>query len=197
MLLDNYDTKLDNEAIGYIREIVAACDRMTAFVEAMLELADMQRCVLHCEPVNLSDLFHMALAEFNVKEPERRVEVESAQGVVVVADPRLITAVMENLVGNAWKFTREREVAKIAFGSKECGSETVYYVEDNGAGFDMTQADQLFVPFQRLHDNNRFSGHGIGIATAQKIIERHGGRIWGEGKVGEGATFYFTLGVLV
>jgi light-regulated signal transduction histidine kinase (bacteriophytochrome) len=108
-------------------------------------------------------------------------------------DPRLIRILLDNLLGNAWKFTGKTPHARIEIGSSAAGGATTYFVRDNGAGFDMSYADKLFGPFQRLHSLNEFPGTGIGLATAQRILQRHGGRIWGEGKPGEGAVFYFTL----
>ena len=120
--------------------------------------------------------------------------VEIVEGLSARGDERLITIVLENLLGNAWKYTAKRQEAQIAFGQENKGNETVFYVRDNGAGFDMAYSGQLFVPFRRLHRDVEFEGTGIGLATVQRIISRHGGRIWAEAEVGKGATFYFTLG---
>ena len=125
--------------------------------------------------------------------PERKVEVVIAEGVVEEGDERLIYVLLQNLLGNAWKFTERVPKARLEFGAEKEEGTTVYYVRDNGAGFDMAYADKLFRPFQRLHDAADFSGTGIGLATVQRIVHRHGGRVWAEGEVGKGETFYFTL----
>jgi light-regulated signal transduction histidine kinase (bacteriophytochrome) len=134
------------------------------------------------------------IADLRKAEPERRVTDCVAPCVEVTADPRLLKVVMENLLGNAWKYTGKCRDARIEFGVEEDRGETVYFVRDNGAGFDMAYADKLFLPFHRLHKAAEFPGIGIGLATVQRIIHRHGGQIWAESAVGEGATFYCTLG---
>jgi light-regulated signal transduction histidine kinase (bacteriophytochrome) len=141
-------------------------------------------------PVNLSQLADAVVKQLRAGEPSRTVEFVNTEGVVADGDAALVRALLENLLGNAWKFTSKKEPAEIVFGV-ERGA--VYYVRDNGAGFDMAYAEKLFAPFQRLHAQREFSGTGIGLATVQRIVRRHGGRIWAEGAVGRGATFRFTL----
>jgi light-regulated signal transduction histidine kinase (bacteriophytochrome) len=136
------------------------------------------------------------VSQLQVGQPERVVEFVGREGAVGNGDPRLLRAVLENLLGNAWKFTTRTESPRIEFGSELRDNATTYYVRDNGAGFDATYANKLFSPFQRLHRADDFPGTGIGLATVQRIINRHGGRIWAEGHVGRGATFFFTLGPL-
>ncbi len=146
------------------------------------------------ERVDLSAMAATVIEELSKTEPERRVNVSITPGVEAVADPRLLRVAMENLLGNAWKYTSRTDAACIEFGVEEQGGKTVYFVRDNGAGFDMAYAGQLFLPFHRLHKSTEFPGIGIGLATVERIILRHGGRIWAQGAAGEGATFYFTLG---
>jgi light-regulated signal transduction histidine kinase (bacteriophytochrome) len=139
-------------------------------------------------------LAHEVVTELQNREPPRQVTVEIANGLTARGDARLITIVLVNLLGNAWKYTAKRPEAKIAFGQENKNGESVFYVQDNGAGFDMAYADKLFTPFQRLHQDSEFEGTGIGLATVQRIVSRHGGRIWVAAAVNEGATFHFTLG---
>ncbi|MBI5656609.1 MAG: hypothetical protein HZC44_07240 [Geobacter sp.] len=129
-----------------------------------------------------------------MRHPERQVASEVNEGLMVDGDSSLLRIALDNLIGNAWKYTGKTPSPCIKFGTKVIASEQVYFVRDNGAGFDMRQAENLFSPFKRLHVENDFEGHGVGLATAQRIIQRHGGRIWAEGVPGNGATFYFTLG---
>jgi len=125
--------------------------------------------------------------------PDRDVVFEIQPGVTAQADPVLLRVVLQNLLSNAWKFTGERNIAHISFGTEEIDGETAYFVRDDGAGFDMDYADKLFGAFQRLHTQSEFPGIGIGLATASRVVHRHGGRIWAQGAPNEGATFYFTL----
>ena len=145
------------------------------------------------DTVNLSEMAQAVVAELRQRQPERQVEFVVAEGMVARGDTRLIQVVLDNLLGNAWKFTQKRPQSRIEFGVMQHDGETAYFVRDNGAGFDMTYADKLFLPFQRLHAVTEFEGTGIGLATVQRIVRRHGGNAWAEGAVGQGATFYFTL----
>jgi len=140
------------------------------------------------EPVDLTSIARSVAGALQKREPGRQVQFEIRDGVSTVGDERLLHAVLENLMSNAWKFTRDRKPARIEFGM----SGGAYYVRDNGAGFDPSHASKMFRPFQRLHSSREFEGMGIGLATVQKIIERHGGRAWAEGEVEKGATIYFT-----
>jgi len=145
------------------------------------------------ERLDLSELANKISEEFQQLEPERKVEFNIKEGLVVNGDSHLLQIMMENLLGNAWKFTSKRPEARIEFGVTEKEGKRVYYVKDNGAGFSMKYADKLFTPFQRLHSAEEYEGAGIGLANVQRIIHRHGGRIWAESTVGKGTTFYFTL----
>ena len=141
------------------------------------------------EPVDLSAMAARIVSDLKVTDKERSVRVRIQEGVVLRADRKLLRSVMENLIGNAWKYSAGKEQSSICFG---CG-DGVCYVSDNGEGFDMALADRLFKPFQRLHQGDTFAGHGLGLALVQRVIERLGGRVWASGKPGEGATFYFTV----
>ena len=163
---------------------------MGGLIDDLLKLSRVSRGELRKERVDLS-----AIAQAIVKEyTGRDVAMTIAPGLVVQGDPRLLRVALENLLGNAWKYTSKRADARIEFGELAAGGERVFYVRDNGAGFDMRYADKLFGAFQRLHGANEFEGTGVGLATVQRILRRHGGRIWAEAKVGAGATFYFTVG---
>jgi light-regulated signal transduction histidine kinase (bacteriophytochrome) len=160
-------------------------------IEDMLMLSHITRREMHQEPVDLSLLAKTVASTLAVTQPRRRVTFDIAEGLVTMGDAGLLRVVLENLIGNAWKFTGKKRRARIAFGCAE--TPPIYFVRDNGAGFDMANADKLFGAFQRLHSANEYPGTGIGLATVQRIISRHGGRIWAEAAVGQGATFYFTL----
>jgi len=145
------------------------------------------------ESVNLSDMAQGIAAELSLNAPPRQVRFTIAQGISARGDAVLLRDALANLMGNAWKYTGKRESAVIEFGVTEVGGEQTYFVRDNGVGFDMSHAGRLFAAFQRLHDRNEYDGHGIGLATVKRIIDRLGGRVWAEGEPGKGATFYFTL----
>ena len=159
----------------------------------MLKLSRISRNEMNPAPVDLSRLAESIAEELRVSQPDRRVDFVIEQGVTATADQNIMGIVLRNLLGNAWKFTGKVPQARIEFGTRVIDGEKVFFVRDNGAGFDMEYADKLFQPFQRLHGNREFEGTGIGLATVQRAIRRHGGRIWAEAKVNEGATFYFTL----
>jgi len=145
------------------------------------------------ERVDLSALAHEITSELHRDQPERQVEFVIADGAVTSGDTRLLRVVLENLLGNAWKFTGKQACARIEFGYAKGEGEPIYFVRDDGAGFDMTYASRLFGAFQRLHSTAEFEGTGIGLATVKRIVHRHGGRAWAEGAVNQGAVFYFTL----
>jgi light-regulated signal transduction histidine kinase (bacteriophytochrome) len=146
------------------------------------------------QSVDLSAIVRLVAAELQQLQPTRHVDFSIAEGITAQCDRQLLHIVLENLLGNAWKFTGQRESAHIEFGAGlQVDGSTAYFVRDNGAGFDMAYAGNLFAAFQRLHSEEQFPGIGIGLATVQRIIHRHGGRVWADGKVGQGATFYFTI----
>lgn len=193
-LLDEYEDKLDEEGKTYLRYLQEGSHEMSDLIDGLLQLSRSTRGGIALERVDLSAMATMVAEELRKAEPERRVNVSIAPEIEAVADPRLLRVVMENLLGNAWKYTSRTAEARIELGVEEQGGNTVYFVGDNGPGFDMAYADKLFLPFQRLHKTSEFAGIGIGLATVERIIHRHGGRIWAEAAVGEGACFYFTLG---
>jgi len=186
-LVEDCAQQLSPDGKDYLARIRAAVQRMTELIEDLLRLSRVTRTEFRRERVDLSALATAIVAE--LADPKRQVEVAIVPEVTAAADPKLIRIVLENLLGNAWKFTSKTAAATIAFGV----SDRVYFVRDNGAGFDMQYASGLFGPFHRLHSDKEFTGTGIGLATVSRIVQRHGGRIWAEAAVGTGATFYFTL----
>jgi len=193
ILLDEYREKLDEQGCLYLDRVCAAAKKMATLIDDLLNLSRISRSTLRREAVNLTELAHGTLAALRERDPARHVSIEIADGLQAHGDPHLIAIVFENLLGNAWKFTAKNPQAQITAGQENKRNETVFFVRDNGAGFNMAYADKLFAPFQRLHSDSEFEGTGIGLATVQRIVSRHGGRIWAEAEVGEGATFRFTL----
>lgn len=173
--------------------ICRSVDRMESLIDGLLNFSSIAHRELTREMVNLSEMARALVAELQLGHGDRRVEVTIRDDMKSLGDASLLNVVLANLLGNAWKYTRNNELAEIEFNMIELEGEQVFFVRDNGAGFDATQADRLFAPFERLHSTQEFEGHGIGLATVQRIIQRHGGRIWAEGAVGKGATFSFTL----
>jgi signal transduction histidine kinase len=192
-LLEDYPHKLDARGFDYLQRVGGASKRMGELIDQMLVLSRVTRAEMRRERVDLSRLAQEVTAEVRRVEPGRAVDVVIHDGLETVGDSKLLRAVLENLVGNAWKFTSKHANALIEFGSADVGGEPAFFVKDDGAGFDPLHAEKLFTAFQRLHGVTEFPGTGIGLATVQRIIRRHGGRIWAEGAVEKGATFYFTL----
>jgi len=192
-LLEDYQDKLDEEGRTYLQELRGASEEMARLIDDVLQLARVSRGQLHQEKVNLTELAQEVLDELQRSEPERSISIAIESELVTHGDKRLIRVVLSNLLGNAWKFTSRKEAAEIRFGREQQNGEKVFFVRDNGAGFDMAYADKLFGAFQRLHSAKEFEGTGIGLATVQRILNRHGGRVWVEAKVDQGATFYFTV----
>lgn len=193
ILEEDYAPKLDGAGRKYLKRIRAAAAKMDGLVDALLQLSRMTRAEITQHSVNLSALAKEITDEFARSVPGRQVAVTIEDGVVVKADPRLMRIVMNNLLGNAWKYTSQKEGALIEFGTTEARGRCACFVRDNGAGFDMAYANKLFGAFQRLHREDEFEGIGIGLATVQRIIHLHGGDVWAEGAAGAGATFYFSL----
>jgi len=218
ILLDTYIDKLNEEGKEYLRRVSEASSRMGQLIDALLSLSRMMRSEVKRERVDLSLLARKIAEELRQRQPDRQVEFIIQPDLMAKADQSLIWMVLENLLSNAWKFTQKQTKARVEFGctrghdqnerDNQCdqrgqqdnqggqydqGDQYVYFVRDNGAGFDMKYADKLFTAFQRLHSDDEFPGTGIGLAIVQRIIHRHGGRIWAEGAVEQGATFYFTL----
>jgi PAS domain S-box-containing protein len=192
-LLEDYADKLDEDGQDYLRRVRAASQRMAELIEDLLQLSRLTRREMRRETVDLSALAQESAAELQMSQPERQVEFVIEEGVVTDGDAGLLRVVLENLLGNAWKYTSKHPSARIEFGVTQQDGEVAYFVCDDGAGFDTAYADRLFGAFQRLHSTTEFEGTGIGLATVQRIIHRHGGRVWAEGAVEQGATFYFTL----
>ncbi|MCH8989019.1 MAG: type IV pili methyl-accepting chemotaxis transducer N-terminal domain-containing protein [Chloroflexi bacterium] len=192
-LLEDYGDKVDEQGQNYLNRIRAASQRMGQLIDDMLNLSRVTRTEMHREEVDLSSMARTIAAELSQSDPERDVEFVIGEGAVVTGDLPLLRAVMENLLENAWKYTSKHPRAKIEFGITRDDGRPAYFVRDDGAGFDMAYADNLFGAFQRLHGATEFEGTGIGLATVQRILHRHGGSVWAEGAVEKGATFYFTL----
>jgi PAS domain S-box-containing protein len=192
-LAEDYGERLDVEGRRYVTRVREAAQRMAELIDDLLTLSRVTRSELRRERVDLSALAHTVLGTLQRLEPERNVEVVIAPGLVADADPQLAAIALDNLLGNAWKFTSKSPAARIELGQTACGGGTAYFVRDNGAGFDMAYCDKLFGVFQRLHPETEYPGTGIGLATVARITQRHRGRIWADGQPGVGATFYFTL----
>ena len=200
-LLDDYGEQLDEEGQEFLQRVRGASQRMAQLIDDLLYLSRITRGEMIRQPVDLSGLAELVAQELQQNNPQRQVEVVIQAEVTADGDPRLLRVVLENLLDNAWKFTGRCEQGRIEFGMGRNGSTTddappvklVYYVRDNGAGFDPAYAEKLFGVFQRLHRVDEFPGTGIGLATVQRIIHRHGGQVWADGEVGKGATFFFTL----
>ncbi len=193
-LLADHAGQLDEDGRGYLERVRGAAQRMAQLIDDLLSLSKITRAQLKRERVDLTEVAQKILTELGSRDPERKVATRVAEGLVVQADPRLLTVMLENLLGNAWKFTSKQSAASIEVGTELRGNETVYLVRDNGAGFAMEHATKLFAPFQRLHAASDFEGTGIGLATVYRVVTRHGGRVWAEAEPGQGATFFFTLG---
>ena len=192
-ILEDYGDKLDNNGVDALRRIRAASQRMGLLIDGLLNLSRLSRSEIVRGTVDLSALAHDIAGDLRKAQPGRAVEIVVAEGLMEEGDERLLYVLLQNLLGNAWKFTGKVAKARLEFGVSQIDGGKAYFVRDNGAGFDMAFAGKLFRPFQRLHDTVDFSGTGIGLATVQRIVHRHGGRIWAEGEGGKGATFYFTL----
>ena len=192
-LEEDFSDVLNQEGRDYIRRVRAGVQRMGTLIDALLQLSRVTRSEVQCESVNLSQLATLVFEELRINDGQRDVTLTATPDTYAIADPRLMRVAFENLVGNALKFTSKMAEARIEFGSETKDGQNVYFLRDNGAGFDMQYVDRLFTAFQRLHGDRDFKGSGIGLATVSRIIRRHHGTIWAEGKPGHGATFFFTL----
>jgi signal transduction histidine kinase len=192
-LLEFHQDGLDEEGVVFLNRIEHSATRMCELVEDLLNFSRLTRVEMKEAEVDLSAMADAAAAEIAAREPQRAVDFAIARNVRVWGDPALMQAAIVNLLENSWKFTGKHATARIEFGAAERDGEMVYFLRDDGAGFDMRDAQRLFGPFQRLHKQSDFEGTGIGLATVERIIRRHGGRIWAEGEIERGATFYFTL----
>lgn len=194
ILSQEYAQELDQRGKDYLQRVRKAAQKMGQLIDDLLNLSRIARAEIRFQDVDLSAMAADVLRELEQQEPEREVEVLVQENIQVRGDSRLLRIVLDNLFANAWKFTRDKPDARILFGMERQEDELVYYIRDNGAGFDMAYADRMFGAFQRLHDASEFPGTGIGLATVQRVIHKHGGRIWAHGESGAGASFYFTLG---
>jgi signal transduction histidine kinase len=193
-VLESQGDKLDDSGCKFLSRVREASQQMSQLIDDVLYLSRVTRAELREQEVNLSDVASLILDQLQDGEPDRVIERKIRPGVIVTGDGQLLRIAMKNLLENAWKFTSKEPRPRIEFGVTHGSAEPSYFVRDNGAGFDMAYAARLFGPFQRLHPQHEFPGTGIGLATVQRIIHRHGGRVWAEGLVGQGATFHFTLG---
>jgi signal transduction histidine kinase len=194
-LLEDFPHDVPEDAKGYLARIRSSTQRMGQLIEDLLNLSKVSRAELQRREVDLGQIAQEVLAELRQRDPGRAVEVLVWDNLKANADGRLMRAALENLIGNAWKFSSRTAAPRIEVGAMRDGAQATFFIRDNGAGFDMKYANKLFGAFQRLHGANEFQGTGIGLATVQRIVHRHGGRIWAEATPGKGAVFYFTLGL--
>ncbi|MBZ0112721.1 MAG: hypothetical protein K8J08_09680 [Thermoanaerobaculia bacterium] len=202
-LLEDYSDSLDAVGKSYLERVRAAAQRMAALIDDLLNLSRVSRAALKRRTINLCALVDAAVTELRTADPTREVTIEMPPNIEVTGDPSLLKILITNLIENAWKYTGSVSPARIEVGVIDCNASEgqiqespdspTYFVRDNGIGFDMVHANKLFTPFQRLHSSRDFPGTGIGLATVQRIVHRHGGRVRAEGKVNDGATFFFTL----
>jgi len=194
LLLANNDSSLDDESKEFLGIIRSSAWSMANLIQDLLEFARSGLVEIEEELINLTEIATEAILEIRQRDPERVVNVEIEADLLVKADKKMMKVVLNNLLGNAFKYSANTENAEIRFGKKDYYGQNLFFVSDNGAGFDMAQAHKLFQPFQRLHSSNEFKGTGVGLSTVQRIVEKHGGQIWAESEINQGATFYFTLG---
>ncbi len=194
VLYDNCNSSLDARGKHYLQRIQANSERMSELIDALLQLSRVTRSQMQLRSVNLSEIAREIMEELQATKPQRQVEFAITPELTTKGDPRLLRIVLNNLLNNAWKYTSKRSPGIIEFGSLDCDRDKqIYFVRDNGAGFDPDYSDKLFTAFKRLHSEAEFPGMGIGLATVQRIIYRHGGKLWAEGKLEKGSTFYFSL----
>jgi len=193
VLLHIHSQKLDKDCIEFVEKMLGETVRMNQLINTLLEFSRLGKAELERESVDLSAMATAIGVGLKLSDTQRQADFRIEEGITVNGDKKLMRVLLENLLGNAWKYAGKKAETVIEFGRMQAGRKDICFVRDNGAGFDMNNADRLFAPFQRLHDKRDFEGFGIGLATAQRIIQRHGGRIWAEGKEGEGATFYFSI----
>ncbi len=193
ILQETYAGYLPPDGVECLARIRQAANQMDQLIEDFLRLSRVTRAPIQMMKLDISQISHEILIQLATQEPDRSVHWTVEENLSAYGDPGLCEIALKNLIGNAWKYTRKTEHAQIQVGSQMQGQTRVFYIKDNGAGFPQEKANLLFIPLQRLHSQQEFPGNGIGLATVQRIIHRHGGRIWAEGKPGEGATFFFTL----
>ncbi len=196
IIYEDYTDKLDEKGKDYINRIAAATKRMTQLIDALLTLSHLSRSEMKKVNINLSKTAKAIVKELAFNYPERHVNFICVDDVFVFADEALIRTALCNLLNNAWKYTNKRELACVELGMIEKDGNSIYFVRDDGVGFNMKYVDKLFIPFQRLHSKSDFEGDGIGLATVSRIVKRHGGEIWVNSAEGKGSIFYFTLGLV-
>jgi signal transduction histidine kinase len=193
IVLEDHGPALAEDARAHLGRISAAASRMEQLIDDLLRLSRIGRAPVNPEPLDMTELVEAVVADLRAADPTRTVDVAIASEVAGKGDVRLVKIVLENLLRNAWKFTKKKQQAEIAFGARDEDGATVFFVRDNGAGFDPAYAHRMFTPFQRFHGASEFEGTGIGLAIVRRIVDHHHGRVWAESKPGEGATFSFTL----
>lgn len=192
-VLKHYGGDLDEQCLTYLKSIFGQTEYMNELINRQLKFSQAAFKEIKKEKVDLGNIAQRIAANIKLKDPERTADFKVKKKLEVEGDKYLLREVLENLIGNAWKYTGMKESAQIEFGVTEYEGKPACFVRDNGIGFDSSQAAKLFEPFHTLHRRDEFKGHGIGLATVKRIIQRHGGQVWAEGEVGKGATFYFTL----
>jgi signal transduction histidine kinase len=193
ILSQDYSKNLDADGVELVGHLQSATQRMSELIDDLLKLSRVTRSEMEFTTVDLSSMAREIIDELQQASPDRKVNFVAMDRVLAKGDARLLRVVMQNLLGNAWKYTSGHPTARIEFGVKQQEGKSVYFVRDDGAGFDSNYTNQLFQPFHRLHSTSEFPGSGIGLATVQRIIHRHGGQVWAEGQIEKGATFYFSL----
>ncbi len=193
ILIEDYGDRLDEDGRHHLQRIRAASQRLDRLIDNLLKLSRISQSPMERVPVNLGGMAREVALALQEEQPQRAAEFAIERPLRAVGDPLLLRALLENLLGNAWKYSSRKAQARIAFGATRIEEETVYFVRDNGDGFDMAHAAKLFAPFQRLHATDEFAGTGVGLASVARTVARHGGRVWAEAAKGEGATFFFTL----
>jgi light-regulated signal transduction histidine kinase (bacteriophytochrome) len=194
ILIEDNDGQLDERGKKHLRRVRDSAKRMGQIIDDLLALAHVTRRELRRTNIDVTALTRRIAERLRANDPARQVDFAIPEGMSADGDARLLEVLFENLLGNAWKFTSKRSRASIEVGLRKEGGPPVHFVRDNGAGFDASQAEKLFGPFQRFHSSKEFEGTGIGLATVQRVVHRHGGRLWAESQVDKGASFYFTLG---
>jgi light-regulated signal transduction histidine kinase (bacteriophytochrome) len=193
LLQEEYEQRLDTQGREYLARVRRAAQRMGTLIDDLLELSRMTRQEMKRQRVDLSSICREVVANLRQEQPGRTVEVSIQPGCTGEGDPQLLRVLLENLLGNAWKYTRTTSGARIEFGVEHEAEGDIFYIRDNGVGFDMVYASKLFSPFQRLHNPNEFEGSGIGLASVWRVVRRHGGQIKATAEIGQGATFCFSL----
>ena len=193
IILEDHLDGLDSEVVFLLKKISQGGEKMFELINGLLDLSRVQRQELVRQQVSLSEIASIVMTDIQLQDTQRQAKVEIEEGMEVSGDERMLFSVIENLLGNAWKYSSKTALSEITFASKKQNNQRVYYVQDNGAGFEMAHVDKLFGTFQRLHKEKDFAGTGVGLSTVKRVIEKHGGTIWAEAKEGKGATFYFTL----